>query len=60
MTDANFTRLFLRHDIEKIERQVAGRFVVVLQDGRIGIAQSIAEALARAEAPDAENVRRAA
>lgn len=47
--DANFTRLFLRNDVVKIERFPLGRFSVVLQDGRVGVGKSVAEALDKAK-----------
>jgi hypothetical protein len=58
--DFNLTRLFLRNDIEAVKRHVAGRFSVLLQDGRFGIGASVGEALEKAQAPDAENIRKVA
>lgn len=57
--DFNLTRLMLRSDIEKIER-TAGRFTVLLQDGRFGVGGSVGEALEHAQAPDAVNIRKIA
>lgn len=56
--DVNLTRLMLRNDIQKVERN-AGRFVVLLQDGRLGIGGTVGEALEKAHAPDASNVFKA-
>lgn len=57
--DINLTRLMLRNDIQKVERN-AGRFVVLLQDGRIGVGGTVGEALEKAQDPDAENVLKVA
>ncbi len=55
----DLTGAFEREGIFKIER-TAGRFLVVLMDGRAGAAATVGEALAKAQKPDAINVRKAA
>ena len=55
----NATEVMTRLGIKKIER-VAGRFSVLLDDGRIGVGDDAAQALARAQDADAFNTRRAA
>jgi ABC-type thiamine transport system ATPase subunit len=57
--DLNLTRLMLSNDVQKVERN-AGRFVVLLQDGRIGVGGTVGEALEKAQAPNAENVLKVA
>lgn len=57
--DVNLTDIMQREAIKRVERS-AGRFVVELMDGRIGVGGSAGEALERAKAPDAVNIRRAA
>lgn len=53
----NLTALIEREGIAKIERYI-NRYSVVLNDGRLGIGATVGEALAKAKAPDADNVRR--
>ncbi len=55
----NATEVMARLGIKKIER-VCGRYVVLLDDGRIGIGGTAEEAHKRASHKAAENVRRAA
>lgn len=58
--DVNLTRLMLRNDVVCVKRWIAGRFSVELQDGRLGIGASVGEALEKAKAPDASNIRKVA
>ena len=57
--DIDLTAIMQREGIDKIERY-PGRYSVVLNDGRLGIGKTVGEALAKAKAPDADNVRRLA
>lgn len=57
--DFNATEVMSTFGIRKIER-VCGRFVVLLDDGRIGFGTTAGDALSEAQLPGAENVRRAA
>lgn len=57
--DVNLTEIMRRERIAKIEAY-PGRFSVILYDGRLGIGKTVGEALAKAKAPDADNVRRLA
>jgi hypothetical protein len=59
--DVNLTAIFERDGIRKIERYKAlGKFSVTLRDGRIGIAETVGDALEAALQPNAENVGRLA
>lgn len=49
-----------REGIHQIRHYLAGRYSVTLHDGRIGVGQTVDEALAKAKRPDADSVRRAA
>lgn len=55
----DLTSMLEREGIRKIER-TAGRILVVLMDGRAGVGGTVAEALGKAQQPEAFNVRRAA
>lgn len=57
--DIDLTAIIRRDGIAKIEDYLT-HFSVVLKDGRLGIGKSVGEALAKAKAPDADNVRRLA
>jgi deoxyxylulose-5-phosphate synthase len=57
--DVNLTEIMRREGIAKIEDYVV-RFSVILKDGRMGIAETVGQALAKARKPDAENVRKIA
>ena len=55
--DINLTEIMQHEGIRKIECYLH-LFSVVLKDGRLGIGPSVGEALAKAKAPDAQNVLR--
>ena len=57
--DFDLTAIMERDGIKKIER-VAGRYVVLLMDGRIGIGGTVGEALTKANRAGAENVLKVA
>jgi hypothetical protein len=57
ITDVNLTAIFEREGIKKVER-LSCFYAVLLMDGRIGVAQSVGDALAKAKAPGACNVNR--
>lgn len=59
-TDIDLTAIMEREGIRKIERLLVGKCVVLLDDGRLGIGATVGEALAKAKAPDAENILRLA
>jgi hypothetical protein len=54
--DIDLSEIIRREGIEKIGLYV-NRFSVVLFDGRLGIGETVGEALAKAKQADAQNVR---
>lgn len=59
ITDVNLTAIFEREGIKKVER-LSCYYTVVLFDGRVGVALSVGDALAKAKEPGAVNVKRVA
>lgn len=57
VADVNLTAIFEREGIRKIEK-LSCYYAVCLFDGRVGSGLSIGEALAKAKAPDAMNIKR--
>lgn len=60
MNDVDLTAIMQREGIERITSYLVGRYSVMLHDGRFGVGKSVGEALDKAKAADADNIKMAA